>query len=116
MDLLSLMDNDTILCKELGDDFKIINNLYFCFIRDGVFYNVIEKVKSKDEYTFIELPFDEIKQGLKNNYKFGYVVFFKGIKYIWEFDKKDIMIQYAFDGNKNDYKYISVFTRNFKLL
>lgn len=113
MDIINKNNKDITILKKIGcafefsddEDFKYYNKL------NDKYYNIIERKKNIDSYTFITIPINNIKKAKLKNFDFGYIIIFDDSIYYWDYNESQIAINYNFNVDTIKFNEVSIFTK-----
>lgn len=115
MSVLELIDEDSKILKELGDDFSLNDGVYK-FKKDDVYYNVIKRKHELKHWHFITISLNDVLQGRKKNIKFGYILIVDDGIYYWNYNELEICLAYDLSQENRNFKNAHVLLKHFKKL
>ena len=113
MDIINKNNKDIIILKKIGCAFELSDDEDFKYFNkfNDKYYNIIERKKNIDSWTFITVPIDNIKKGKLKNFDFGYIIIFDDSIYYWDYNESQIAINYNFNTDTTKFKEASIFTK-----
>lgn len=81
------------------------------------YWHIIRMPYERKHHSFIKLNTDQIKEAQKENRTLTYLLIFDDEPdhpYVWEFNNKEIAIEYTFNSSVKLEPFIKVFTKYFK--